>query len=71
MGTHTGRKKQPDMIRLVLQNVDGIPNNTKGEIKLDCLYMFTQEQEIDILALTELNMAWDCLEYKYCLPAKT
>jgi len=70
MGTPTG-KKQQDTIQLVLQNVDGIPNNTKGEIKLDCLYTFMVEHEIDIPALTELNMAWDCLEYKDCLPAKT
>jgi len=70
MGTHTG-KKSSDTIWLVLQNVDGLPNNTKGEIKLDSLYTFMLEQEIDILVLTELNMAWDRLEYKYRLPAKT
>jgi len=68
---HTLGKKQPDTIRLVLQNVDGLPNNSKGEIKLDCLYNFTLEHEINILALTELNMAWDRVEYKDRLLAKT
>jgi len=29
------------------------------------------KNNIDILALPELNMAWDKLEYKDCLPAKT
>jgi len=58
MGTPNG-KKQLDMICLVLQNIDGIPNNTKGDIKLDCLHTFTLEYDIDILALMELNTAWD------------
>jgi len=34
------------------------------------LVFVTKEQEIDIMALTELNMAWDCLEYKDRLLAK-
>jgi len=38
---------------------------------LDCLCLFTKDQEIDIMAMAELNMAWDCLEYKDRLPAKT
>jgi len=58
MGTQIG-KKQPDTICIVLQNIDGIPNNIKGGIKLDCLHKFTKELEINILALTELNTAWD------------
>jgi len=56
---HTLGHKQSNTIRIVLQNVDGIPNNSKGDIKLDCLHKFTKELEIDILALTELNTAWD------------
>jgi len=56
---HQLGKKQPDTICIVLQNVDGIPNNTKGSIKLDCLHTFMMELEINILALTELNKAWD------------
>jgi len=63
--------KKTDTIRIVLQNVDGIPNNIKGGIKLDCLHTFTTKLEIDILALTELNTAWDQLDYKDRLPAKT
>jgi len=68
---HTMGHKQSNTIRIVLQNVDGIPNNSKGDIKLDCLHKFTKESEIDILTLTELNTAWDWLEYKDWLPAKT
>jgi len=70
MGPPIG-KKQPDTIQLVLQNVNGIPNNTKGRIKLDCLHLFTLDNDINILALTELNTAWDKMEYKDHLPAKT
>jgi len=38
---------------------------------LDCLHKFTKELEIDILALMELNAAWDRLDYKDRLLAKT
>jgi len=69
---HQLGKKQPDTIWLVLQNVDSIPNNMKqGDIKLDCLQAFTIENDIDILAITELNTAWDCLHFNKQWPAKT
>jgi len=68
---HIMGHKQSDTIQIVLQNIDGIPNNNKGDIKLDCLHKFTKTLEIDILALTELNTACDHLEYKDWLPAKT
>jgi len=67
----TNWEKQLDTIQLVLQNVNGIPNNMKGDIKLDFLHSFMLKNNIDILALMELNMAWDQMEYKDCLPAKT
>jgi len=35
----------------------------RGDIKLDCLQAFTIENDIDILAITELNTAWDCLHF--------
>jgi len=68
---HQMGKKPEGMIRVVLQNVDGIPHNKQGDMKLDSLRLFTEEQEIDIMAMTELNTAWDCLEYNDRLPAKT
>jgi len=40
-------------------------------MKLDSLLNFMQEAEIDILVLTELNVTWDTIDYKACLPAKT
>jgi len=43
----------------------------KGDIKLDCLHAFTLKHDINILALTELNRAWDQLEYKDCLLANS
>jgi len=49
---HKLGKKNKETIHIVLQNVDGLPNNTKGEVKLDSLLLFTWEAEIDILALT-------------------
>jgi len=64
-------RKHPDTICIVLQNVDGIPPNTKGDMKLDSLFNFTREADIDILALTELNVAWDTIDYKARLPTKT
>jgi len=64
-------RKHPDTIHIVLQNVDGIPTNTKGDMKLDSLLIFTWEADIDLLALMELNVAWDTVDYKAHLPAKT
>jgi len=40
-------------------------------MKLDCLWTFMAEYNINIMALTELNAAWDCLHYNDRLPAKT
>jgi len=68
---HKWGKKRPDTLRIVLQNVDGIPAYKKGDLKMDSLHSFTQEAEIDILALTELNSAWDCIDYQARLPART
>jgi len=64
-------KKQPGTIRFMLQNVDGIPTHEDGDLKLDCLNQFTKIHQIDIIALTELNMAWDKLPYTAQLPSKT
>ncbi len=68
---HQMGRKNPDTIRIVLQNVDGIPQNTKGDMKLDSLLTFTREADLDILVLTELNVAWDTINYKARLPTKT
>jgi len=66
----SSNEKQPDTIQLVLQ-VNGIPNKPLGSMKLDCLQEFVAEYNINIMALTELNMAWDCLHYNKQIPAKT
>jgi len=64
-------KKQLDTIWLVLQNVNGIPNKPSGNMNLDCLRAFVADNNINIMALMELNMAWDCLHYNKQLQAKT
>jgi len=64
-------KKQPGTIWLILQNVDGIPTHTDGDLKLDCLYQLMTEYQVDILTLTKLNTAWDKLPYEAWLPQKT
>jgi len=48
-----------------------IPAHTDGDLKLDCLNQLTMEYQVDIVTLTELNMAWDKLLYKVWLPQKT
>jgi len=60
---HRLGEKQPGIIRFILQNVDGIPTHEDGDIKLDCLKQFANENQADIIALTELNTAWDKLPY--------
>jgi len=64
-------KKQPGTIWLILQNVDGILTHMNRDLKLDCLYQIMTAHHMDILTLTELNMAWDKLPYKVQLPQKT
>jgi len=63
-------KNPTDTIHMVLQYVDDIPMNQNRDIKLDCLCMFTLENQIDILLLTELKTVWDLLHYKGHLPQK-
>ncbi len=47
VGTQLGRKQQ-GTIRLILQNVDGIPTHEDGNIKLDCLYQLTTDYQAGI-----------------------
>jgi len=68
---HRMGNKQMGTIRLILQNVDGIPTHKDGDLKLDCLHQFTTANQVDIIALTELNTAWDKLPYQARLPNKT
>jgi len=64
-------ERQPGTIRFILQNVDGIPTHEDGDIKLDSLKQFANENQADIITLTELNTAWDKLPYESRLPRKT
>jgi len=63
-------EKQPGTIQFILQNVDGIPTHEDGDIKLDCLKQFANENQADIIVMTELNTAWDKLPYEKRLPKK-
>jgi len=40
-------------------------------MKLECLRTFTDEHNVDIMAITEMNVTWDKLEYKDRIQAKT
>jgi len=51
--------------------MDRIPAHIDGDIKLDCLHQLMMEYHVDIVTLTELNMAWDKLPYKAWLAHKT
>jgi len=51
--------------------MDDIPTTNNRDVKLDCIHNFVNEYQIDILALMELNTAWDLLPYTNCLPVKT
>jgi len=70
VGTHFGEKLE-NVVCIVLQNMDGIPTLTNGDVKLDCICHFIDDQQSDILATTELKMAWDLLPYTNRLQAKT
>jgi len=69
MGSSYG-EKQLDTVWLVLQNIDRIPNKPLDNVKLDCLQEFVVENNINIMVLTELNTAWDCLHYASLVGAK-
>jgi len=55
----------------MLQNISGIPQGLDGDIKLDSLRLFMTENQVDIVALTELNMTWDLLHYDLRLLTRT
>jgi len=50
--------KNPNSIRLVLQNVGGIDVHKQGSVKLAALQEFMMDNTVDIAALTECNAAW-------------
>jgi len=70
VGSYFGGKTH-NTIRFILQNIDGIPTLEGGNIKLNRLHQLTKDYQADIVALTELNMAWDKLPYEERLPYKT
>jgi len=48
--------KHENMIRVVLQNMAGISQGSDGDIKLDSLRSFMMDNQVDVAALTELNI---------------
>jgi len=63
--------KEPNTIRLLLQNTGGIDHKPGGSVKLAALYAFMQEAQVDIAALTECNTAWDKIDYSLSLAQQT
>ncbi len=53
------RPKDPNMIRIVLQNIGGINMVDNGSIKLATLHSFMHTAQVDICALMECNVAWN------------
>jgi len=52
---HPLRPKDPNQIRLVLQNIGGIDMMESGSIKLAALQSFLQAAQVDMCMLTECN----------------
>ncbi len=50
--------KNPNSIRLVLQNIGGIDVRKQGSVKLAALQEFMTDNTVDIAALTKCNVGW-------------
>jgi len=55
---HILNPKEPNTIRIILQNMQGIDHKSGVSTKLSALHSFMQEMQVAIAALTECNAAW-------------
>jgi len=51
--------KTPGYIQLLLQSIGGIDLTTTSSIKLGMLRNFVKQAEVNVVAFTECNMAWN------------
>jgi len=58
------KQKQPNTIWLLLQNIRGINLTETGSLKLAALREYANQAQVDIIALTECNAAWDKVQHK-------
>jgi len=56
---HPLQPKQPNTLRILLQNIGGIDIHKQGSVKLAALQEFMEEQHVDATAITECNVAWN------------
>jgi len=59
---HDFSGKPMNTIRILLQNVGGIDLMAGGSVKLAALHTFMQDYQVDIVALTECNVAWHLVD---------
>jgi len=59
---NTMKKKQETTIRIAFQNVGGFAQAEDMDVKLEALWRFVTEQQINILGFSESNTCWDVLE---------
>ncbi len=60
---HALKTKEPNTIRIILQNTGGIDHRSGSSTKLSALHSFMQEWQVDIAALTECNAAWSKIDH--------
>jgi len=60
VGSITGKKHHGN-IRICFQNVGGLITETEGDLKLQVLLQFTQQQQIDVFGFAEHNTCWDLI----------
>jgi len=63
--------KRSHTIRLLLQNIGGIDLHSGGSTKLAVLHTFMVESQVDLVALTECNAAWNHVPHELWPPVQT
>jgi len=66
-GDHWGHAigpKNPNTIRLLLQNMGGIDLHPRGSVRLAALQDFMTMRQVDIAVMTECDSAWQHVDFK-------
>jgi len=50
-------------IRIYYQNIDGVPQDTNGNVKLQSIHQWLQLIEADVFAFMEAGTCWDVVKY--------
>ncbi len=54
--------KRPNTIRMLVQNIGGIDIHKRGSVKMAALHEFMENQQVDLVAITECNAAWSKID---------